>query len=317
MEALIINAAITGMVPMPADNPSVPVTVRQIVAEARRCADAGASILHVHARGEDGTPTWRPEIYQEIIEGIRSNSPGLLISGTTSGRLWSGFEKRSAMLDCQPDLASLTPGSLNFPAAASMNPPQIVCQLATAMKERGVVPELEFFEIGMIDYARDYMIPRGFLQAPFYANLLLGSLGTLAASARNLVHMVDALPTGTVWSAAGIGRFQLPINSLGIAMGGHVRVGLEDNLWMDMEKTDPASNVRLIERVVRVAEAMGRSIATPADTRHILGMRKNGRIQAEDKSIRPNQKTEPPGRHKRFNRAVKLTQEGPSTNIFE
>ena len=145
------------------------------------------------------------------------------------------------------------------------------------MKERGVAPELEFFEIGMIDYVRDYMIPRGFLQAPFYANLLLGSLGTMAASARNLVHMVDALPTGTVWSAAGIGRFQFQINHLAIAMGGHVRVGLEDNLWMDTEKTDPATNVRLIERVVRVAEAAGRSIASPATARNIIGLRMNHR----------------------------------------
>ncbi len=289
IQPLIINAAITGMVPMSADNPSVPITIGQIVAEARRCADAGASILHVHARSEDGTPTWRPEIYQAIIEGIRSSCPGLLISGSTSGRLWSDFDKRSAMLDCRPDLASLTPGSMNFPAAASVNPPQIVCQLATAMKERGVVPELEFFEIGMIDYVRDYMIPREFLQAPFYANLLLGSLGTLAASARNLIHMVDALPAGTVWSAAGIGRFQFPVNNLAIAMGGHVRVGLEDNLWMDAEKTDPATNVRLIERVVRVAQAIGRPIASPADARRILGMKKNDRHLVEDKSIHPDQ----------------------------
>jgi uncharacterized protein (DUF849 family) len=273
MEPLIINAAMTGMIPMPADNASLPVTVGQIVAEGRRCADAGASILHVHARCEDGTPTWRKEVYQEIMDGIRSHCPGLLISGSTSGRLWSDFEKRSAVLDCRPDLASLTPGSLNFPAAASVNPPQIVCQLATAMKERGVVPELEFFETGMIDYARDYMIPRGFLQAPFYANLLLGSLGTLAASARNLVHMVDALPAGTVWSAGGIGRFQFQINNLAIAMGGHVRVGLEDNLWMDAEKTDPATNVRLIERVVRVAEAAGRPIAGPDCARKIIGLK--------------------------------------------
>jgi len=291
MQPLIINAAITGMVPMPADNASLPVTVGQIVAEARRCADAGASIIHVHARGEDGKPTWRAEVYQEIIDGIRANCPGLLISGSTSGRLWSDFEKRSAVLDCRPDLASLTPGSLNFPTAASVNPPQIVCELATAMKERGVVPELELFEIGMIDYVRDYMIPRGFLQAPLYANLLVGSLGTMAASARNLVHMVDALPTGAVWSAAGIGRFQFQINHLAIAMDGHVRVGLEDNLWMNTEKTDPATNVRLIERVVRVAEAAGRPIASPATARSIIGLRMNRRHPAEGKSGRSSPKT--------------------------
>jgi 3-keto-5-aminohexanoate cleavage enzyme len=272
MTPLIINAAITGMVPMPADNPSVPISPAQIIAEARRCAEAGASIIHVHARDQNGAPTWRPEIYQEIISGIRAECPALLISASTSGRLWSEFEKRAAVLDCAPDFASLTPGSLNFPGAASVNPPSVVCQLAMAMAERGIVPELEFFEIGMIDCARDYLIPKGFLQPPFYANLLLGSLGTMAASARNLAHMVDALPPGTVWSAAGIGRFQLQINSLAIAMGGHVRTGLEDNLWMDAAKTDRADNARLIERVVRVAEAMGRPIASPAGAREIVGL---------------------------------------------
>ncbi len=271
-QPLIINAAITGMVPMPKDNPSVPVTVEHIIADARRCADAGASIIHVHARDENGLPTWRRDVYQEIINGIRAHCRGVLISASTSGRLWSDFEKRSEVLHCRPDFASLTPGSLNFPGVASVNPPSIVCQLATAMQEYDVTPELEFFEIGMIDYVRDYLIPKGYLQPPFYANLLLGSLGTMAASARNLVHMVDALPPGTVWSAGGIGRFQLQINTLAIAMGGHVRVGLEDNLWMDAAKTDAATNVRLIERVVRMAEAAGRSIASPARARHIIGL---------------------------------------------
>jgi len=284
---LIINAAITGMVPMPADNASLPVTVGQIITEACRCADAGASIIHVHARGEDGTPTWRGDIYREMIEGIRSRCPELLVSGSTSGRLWSDFEKRSAVLDCRPDLASLTPGSLNFPTAASVNPPQIIRQLAAAMRERGVIPELEFFEIGMIDYVRDYLIPKGYLRAPYYANLLLGSLGTMAASARNLAHMVEALPAGTIWAAAGIGRFQFSINQMAIQMGGHVRVGLEDNLWMDTEKTDPATNVRLIERVVREAEAAGRPIASPADTRRIIGLRRNHSKVVEDETNQP------------------------------
>jgi 3-keto-5-aminohexanoate cleavage enzyme len=272
MEPLIINAAITGMVPMPQHNASVPITVPQIVAEARRCAAAGASIIHLHAREAGGAPTWRREIYQEIIDGIRGVCPELLISGSTSGRLWSDFEKRAAVLDCRPDFASLTPGSMNFPGAASVNPPETVQKLAAAMAERGVVPELEFFELGMIDFVRDFLMPKGWLRPPFYANLLLGSLGTMAASARNLVHMVDALPAGTVWSAAGIGRFQFPINTLAIAMGGHVRVGLEDNLWMDAARTDPATNARLIERVVRLASATGRSIATPAEARLVLGL---------------------------------------------
>ncbi len=272
MQPLIINAAITGMVPMPKDNPSLPVTVDQIVTEARRCADAGAAIIHIHARDDDGTPTWRPEIYQEIISGIRATCPELLISASTSGRLWSDFEKRSAVLDCRPDLGSLTPGSMNFPSSASVNPPQMIRELAAAMKERGIIPELEFFELGMIDFVREHLVAKGIIAPPFYANLLLGSLGTMSASARNLVHMVDALPAGTVWAAAGIGRFQFSMNNLAIAMGGHVRVGLEDNLWMDLGKTDAATNARLIERLVRVADAMGRPIANAHTVRKMLGL---------------------------------------------
>lgn len=272
MEPLIINAAITGMVPTREDNPAVPVSVREIIADARRCADAGATIIHVHARDPDGQPTWRPEIYREIIDGIRSNCPGVMISATTSGRLWSEFEKRAAVLECQPDFGSLTPGSLNFPNSASVNAPDVVQRLAQRMGELGVVPELEFFEVGMIDYVRHYLIPKGFITPPCFANILLGSCGTAAASARNLVHLVESLPGGFTWAATGIGRFQFAIQCQAIAMGGHVRAGLEDNLWMDAAKSDAATNPRLVERVVKVAEAMGRSIASPTETRFLIGL---------------------------------------------
>ncbi len=155
MAPLIVNAALTGMVPMPTDNPAVPVNVADIIADACRCADAGATVLHVHARDAAGQPTWWVEIYRELIEGIRSARPGVLISASTSGRLWTEFEKRAAVLDCRPDFGSLTPGSLNFPSGASVNSPELVVQLARRMQDRGVLPELEFFELGMIDFVRD------------------------------------------------------------------------------------------------------------------------------------------------------------------
>lgn len=270
MAPLIINAALTGMVPMPADNAAVPITVADIIADACRCADAGATVLHVHARDAAGQPTWRADIFRELIEGIRSARPGVLISASTSGRLWSEFEKRAAVLDCRPDFGSLTPGSLNFPSGASVNSPDLVVQLARRMQDRGVLPELEFFELGMIDFVRDYLIPKGIIRPPCYANLLLGSRGTTAASARNLINLVEALPPGTTWSATGVGRFQFEVQCQAIAMGGHVRAGLEDNLWMDVAKTDPATNPRLIERVVNVARSMGRAIASPTDARQII-----------------------------------------------
>jgi 3-keto-5-aminohexanoate cleavage enzyme len=272
MRKLIINAAITGMVPMPADNASLPVAPDQIVAEAVRCHNAGAAIIHVHARDASARPTWQPDIYRAIIHGIRAACPGLLISGSTSGRLWPEFDKRAAVLECQPDFGSLTPGSLNFAKSASVNEPEMIVRLATAMQQRGIMPELEFFDLGMIDFVRDHLIPRGIVSTPCYANILLGSRGTAAASPRNLVTLVEALPPQTTWSVAGIGRHQFPMNALAVTMGGHVRVGLEDNLWMDPDRRDPATNARLIERVVRLAQAAGRDPASPAEAREIIGL---------------------------------------------
>lgn len=275
MDKLIINAAITGMVPTKADNPHVPITPKEIVAEIRSCRDAGASIVHIHARDEEGKPTYRREIYFEIIAKARARCPDILISGSTSGRLHKEFWQRAEVLepgpDCRPDFASLTLGSMNFPKAESVNAPEMIQSLAKKMKENGIVPEWEVFDLGMIDYAK-FLITRGILVKPYYCNILLGSLGTLNATPLNLVTVVNALPEGTIWSATGIGRFQFYVNSMAIAMGGHVRVGLEDNLYYDEGKTQLATNPGLIERLVKVAHSTGREIASPSEARNILGL---------------------------------------------
>lgn len=272
---LIVNAALTGMVPTKRDNANVPISVAEIVADAKRCRDAGASVVHLHARDDEGLPTYRKEIVGEMIAAVRCACPDLIISGTTSGRNHKEFWQRSQVLeltgDAKPDLASLTLGSMNFPSQASVNDPKMIRDLAVTMRDKGIVPELEIFDLGMADYA-NYLVGRGVLPPPFYANLLLGSLGTLAATPLNLAVLVRALPPGTTWSAAGIGRFQFAMNSLAIAMGGHVRVGLEDNLWFDDARTEPATNARLVERLVRLAEAAGRPAATPDEARAILGL---------------------------------------------
>jgi 3-keto-5-aminohexanoate cleavage enzyme len=270
MEPLIINAAITGMVPRKADNPHVPIHPDEIVADARRCRDAGATILHVHARQIDETPTYAREVYQEILQGIREECPELLVSASCSGRLHNLFEQRSQVLDLQPDLGSLTLGSLNFPQTASVNDPQMVRQLATAMRDRGIMPELEIFDLGMADFTH-YLIEKGFIAPPIYANILLGNLGTLAATPDNLCAVVRALPRGAVWAATGVGRFQFFVNSLAIVMGGHVRVGLEDAIYYDWNHRSLATNAGLIDRVVRLAQAVGRPISTAAQTRAMLG----------------------------------------------
>jgi 3-oxoadipate:acetyl-CoA acetyltransferase len=274
---LIVNVALTGMVPTKADNPAVPITPAEIVEDAQRCVQAGASIVHVHARDEDGAPTWRAEVYAEIVGGIRERCPAVIVCVSTSGRMWSELERRAEVLDLEgelrPDLASLTLGSLNFPKQASVNEPVTIVALAERMRERGIVPELEIFDLGMTDYAR-FLVERGVLRPPFVFNVLLGSLGTLAATPLNLAVVTGALPEGSVWASAGIGRFQLPMNALAIAAGGHVRVGLEDNLWLDNEKTRPATNLALVERLVSIARAAERPIATPTEARELIGLRR-------------------------------------------
>jgi uncharacterized protein (DUF849 family) len=271
MEPLIINAAITGMVPMKSDTPHVPITPEEIVADARRCRDAGATILHLHAREADGTPTYKKEIYAEIIQGVREDCPEVLISGSCSGRLYGEFWQRSEVLELQPDFGSLTLGSLNFSKQPSVNSPDMIQKLALAMKSRGIVPELEIFDLGMAEYAH-YLIRKGFLEPPFYANLLLGSLGTMGATPENLCTLIRALPAGTTWSATGIGRFQFAMNALAVTMGGHVRVGLEDAIYEDWETKRLATNPGLIDRVVRLARAAGRQIATAEETAGLIGL---------------------------------------------
>ena len=272
---LIVNVALTGMVPTKADNQAVPVTPSEIVEDAERCVRAGASIVHVHARDDDGAPTWRAAVYAEIVGGIRERCPGAIVCVSTSGRSWKELERRAEVLDLEgalrPDLASLTLGSLNFPKQASVNDPETIVALAERMHERGIVPELEVFDLGMTDYAR-FLVERGVLRPPFVFNVLLGSLGTLAATPLNLAMVTGALPEGSVWAGAGIGRFQLAVNVLAIASGGHVRVGLEDNLWLDVEKTRPATNLALVERLVSLAHAVERPIATPAEARELIGL---------------------------------------------
>jgi hypothetical protein len=161
---LIINAALTGMVPTKADNPALPITPEEIAEDAARCVHAGASILHLHARDEKGGPTYRAEVYARIITAIREHRPDAIVCVSTSGRTFKSFEERSEVLwlegDLKPELASLTLGSLNFPKQASVNEPEMIHSLAGCMSERGIVPELEVFDFGMVDYAKT-LLDRG------------------------------------------------------------------------------------------------------------------------------------------------------------
>jgi 3-keto-5-aminohexanoate cleavage enzyme len=272
---LIINAALTGMVPTKDDNAALPVTPDEIADDAKRCVDAGAAIVHLHARDEDGHPTYRKEVYAEIIQAVRDQCPEVIVCVSTSGRTFNALDERADVLeldgDLKPELASLTLGSLNFPRQASVNEPQMIQDLAERMNERGIVPELEVFDFGMVDYAK-FLLGRELIRPPLLFNLLLGSLGTLSASAVNLATLAASLPEGSTWAGAGIGRSQFFVNALAIAMGGHVRVGLEDNLWLDARKERPATNVELVQRLARLATDLERAIATPDQARNMIGL---------------------------------------------
>lgn len=272
---LIVNAALTGMVPKRATAPHVPLTADEIVGDAVACHAAGATILHLHARDGDEKPTWRRGAYEEFIPAIRERCPGVVVCVTTSGRSFPEFRQRADVLDLSgdaaPDMASLTLGSLNFRDGASVTSLDMVHALAERMAERGIKPELEIFDLGMAAYA-SVLLERGLVRGPLYANVLLGNPNTAPARARALSLLVDELPDGTVWAAAGIGDFQLPANGLAIFMGGHVRVGIEDNPWWDRPAREPATNPQLVNRVVEIAALAGRRIATVDETRGMLGL---------------------------------------------
>ncbi len=269
-EPLIVNAAITGMVPTRAQVPHVPVTAEQIVESAVACVDAGASILHLHARDADERPAWRRSAYEAFVPEIRRLRPEAVICVTTSGRDAAELERRADVLDLEgeakPDMASLTLGSLNFRTMASVNAPDTIVALAERMAERGIRPELEIFDSGMA-YLASELLDRGILRGPLYANLLLGSVNTAPATAGALAHLVAALPPGATWAAGGIGPFQLPMNAMAIFMGGHVRTGLEDNPTYDAERRHPATNEGLVARVAELARVAGRPLATPVEVR--------------------------------------------------
>jgi uncharacterized protein (DUF849 family) len=276
---LIVNLAPTGMVPTRADTPHVPLTPAEIASDVARCAALGVSMVHLHARDAAGAPTTDPEGIAELIRAVRAAAPELLITATTSGRNVADVERRASALylegDAKPDMASLTLGSMNFARDASVNAPATVMRLAEIMLERGIKPELEVFDLGMVNVAR-MLIDKGLLKAPCYFNILLGNPATAQATLLHLGMLVNDLPPGSVWAVAGIGRFQDQATALGSIMGDGVRTGLEDNLWLDQARTVKATNVQLVERIAALARAQGRPLATPGEVRARLDLPARG-----------------------------------------
>jgi 3-keto-5-aminohexanoate cleavage enzyme len=248
-------------------------SVREIVDQTIVCADAGASIIHLHARDDDGLPTSDKEIYRRIIGEIRNKAPNLVLCVSLSGRIENSFEKRAAPLflegDDKPDMASLTLSSLNFQNTVGINSPDMIVRLAQTMQERGIKPELEVFDAGMVNYA-GYLTKKGLLRPPHYFNFILGGIATGQATPLQLSVMTSALPENSFWCGGGMGGFQNVMNAMGICWGNGVRTGLEDNLWIDNNRSELATNIKLVDQTVQLAELLGRDVATALEVRSML-----------------------------------------------
>jgi uncharacterized protein (DUF849 family) len=279
---LILNFTPTGMIPTKEMTPHVPIAVDDIIEDVYEACELGISMVHLHARDEKtGVPTYKSEIYAKIIKGIRSFDKELIICVSLSGRGIKEFEKRASPLqlkgELKPDMGSLTLSSLNFNNTESVNSPSMIKALATEMKNKGILPELEVFDIGMINYSK-YLIKKGLIEEPHYFNLLFGNIASAQADLTMAGLMVRDLPENSYFSFAGIGNTQLMMNSIGIAAGNGVRVGLEDNIWYNASKTKLAANLDLLKRIHVIAAANERAIIKPAQLRKLLNLQEgNGK----------------------------------------
>lgn len=269
MQKLIITVALTGNVPTKDMNPNLPVTADEIAADVRRCADAGAVLFHVHARDVELKPTLAIDAFKERARKIKEVAPAVIIQLSTGGRAGKDWEARVGPVRLLPEMASFTTGSSNLPGMIYENSPQFIEFLAKVFKETEVKPEIEVFETGMINNAL-FLQSKGYIQAPLHFQFVLGVPGSMPGTVKNLVFLSESIPSGSTWIVAGIAKSEIPMAAAAIVMGGHVRVGLEDNLFLP--DGSAASNPRLVEKVVAIAKEIGREIASPDEARAILSL---------------------------------------------
>ena len=268
MEPLIITVAPVGAELTPDQTPHLAVTPKQLGEVARRIRAAGASMIHVHCRNDDGTNTHDVERFRQAYDEIRAQSD-LIVQFSSGGAIGMTPQERSVPLQLRPEMATLTCGTVNFGDDIFENSFPIMRGILGAMGRYGVKPELEIFDKGHISNALR-LEREGLLKFPQHVDFVLGVPGGLDATVQNLCDLVDALPPGCTWSVAGIGRMQLPLAMVAIAMGGHVRVGLEDNMYYSKGRL--ATNEELVARIVRIAAEAGRPVSTPDEARQILGL---------------------------------------------
>ncbi len=271
MVKVIITAALTGAVTPKEINPNIPLTPVEIANDAYQCWKAGAAVVHLHMRDENGKGTMNTEIFKETVELVK-NKCDVVINLTTSGDPNASDEMRMAhLIEIKPEMASFDAGSFNWmPLGVFMNSPQFLVKLGKVMLENNIKPELEIFDSGMI-HNTEYYIKKGVIASPPHYQFVLGVLGGAMATVENLVYLKNLLPKDATWSAFGVGKGHLPILYAAIALGGHIRVGLEDNVYYSKDRL--ASNVELVARAARLIKEANKEVATPDEARQILGLK--------------------------------------------
>jgi len=271
MEKLIITAAISGAEVMKEHNPAVPYTVEEIGREARLAYEAGASIIHLHVREDDGISTQAEARFAACMAEIKRLCPDVIIQPSTGGAVGMSNAERIQPVNLHPEMATLDCGTCNFGGDdVFVNTENTIKEFGEKMIELGIKPEVEVFDKGMID-AAIRLNKQGYIKSPMHFNFVMGVNGGISATPRDFIFMQGSIPPGSTFTASGIGRAQFPMAVMAIISGGHVRVGFEDNVYIS-KGVLAKSNGELVEKVVRLAKELGREIATPAEARAILGL---------------------------------------------
>lgn len=271
MEKLIITAAICGAEVTKEQNENVPYTVEEIAKEAKSAYEAGASIIHLHVREDDGTPTQDGKRFEQCINAIKKECSDVIVQVSTGGAVGMSDDERLAPVYLKPEMASLDAGTLNFGTEdIFVNTEKSIAYFAEKMKSLGIKPEIEVFDKGMIDTALR-LYSKDLLVGPLHFNFVLGLKGGISAGLRDLAFMEGSIPYGSTYTVTGVGRYQFPSAAMTIAAGGNVRVGFEDNLYLEKGVLARSSG-QMVEKVVRMAKEIGRKIASPDEARKILNL---------------------------------------------
>lgn len=275
MDPLVITVAPVGGELTREQQPNLPLSPEEIAEEVSRCREAGASIVHLHVRDEEGTPTQSREHFSRAIDAIKRSAPDIVIQTSTGGSVGMTEDERAQPLDLKPEMATLTTGTVNFGDEVFENPYPLVERFFLRMREIGVQPEFEVFDTGMVGTAFRLVADHDAEDRHLHFDLVLGVPGGMAGTPQSVLHMASILPAGATWSATGIGRTHLPVTLTALALGGHVRTGFEDTVYLGKGRL-ASSNAELIARVASIAGQAGRQVATPDQAREIVGIAGGG-----------------------------------------